>query len=177
MVQVMGRNEEPEDPFARIASALRDDAPPHHNPPLKRGQQRSDALSNLAPIVTPEMVPAARPPPVAPPPRAEPVPLLPSIIVDEPSIHVRPTDRVHIDNAPTTVRGSRKNQQGNAPQRGLFGTPAVVMFLVISIMVFVLAIAAFVIKRSQTRAIVGSAKRTVEQLSACRGGRHPFTIA
>jgi hypothetical protein len=153
------KEKEPEDPFARIATALRDDAPPHHSPPLKRsGQQRSDALSNLAPIVTKEMVPEERPEPMAPPPRATPKPLLPSVIVDDPSgLHVRPTDRVHIDEAPTTLRGSRKNQQGEGPQRGIFGTPAVLMFLVISIMVFVLAIAAFVIKRSQTKVIVGHA--------------------
>jgi len=157
----MGGTDEKEDPFARIASALRDDVAPHHPPPLKNrsGAQRpTDGLSNLAPVITPEMVPAARPEPVAPPPRQAPSPELPSIMIAEDSrrFRLRPAEGPFIDSAPTTIRGSKKNQAGDRPQSRMFGTPAVLAFLAISIAVFGLGIAAFMIKRSRANTVINT---------------------
>ncbi len=138
-----------DDPFARIATALRDDAPPRHPTPRRvvGGKPRQPSFSNLAPVLKPDMVPPIEIPEAngsAPPP----IPVVPSVIVNhDPDFDIRPSARPHIDLAPTTIRGRLRSRTQNTPFAKMLSTKVVIGVFVLSIMVFALGLLTLFLSR------------------------------
>ncbi len=146
-----------DDPFARMAAAL-----PAAPPPAPRSRPRPIArrsrpsFSDLAPVLPPTFDPVLpEAPPVYPPtiPPA-PIPFVPSVIVaDDPAPVLRPQPRSRIMDAPT-VRGRQRLILRHG--RGRLRIATVLALLCVSIAVFGIGIASFVVAKSRAATGVGA---------------------
>ena len=148
-----------DDPFARMAAAL-----PAAPPPAPRSRPRPIArrsrpsFSDLAPVLPPTFDPVLpEAPPVYPPtiPPA-PIPFVPSVIVaDDPApvLRPQPQPRSRVMDAPT-VRGRQRLILPHGRERLRIAT--VLALLCVSIAVFGIGIASFVVAKSRAATGVGA---------------------